>query len=95
MLRAHLKAVDQRITATELAKAAGYANYSAANLQYGLLGAMLFAEMPIELPKGSNGSPVMTHAIASEDDLRASSKDQWIWQMRPYIAAGLVVSDIL
>nr|WP_315598509.1 hypothetical protein [uncultured Cupriavidus sp.] len=90
-----MKAVDQRITPTELAKAAGYANYSAANLQYGLLGALLFAKMPSELQKGNNGAPVMTHAIASQEDLRASSMDEWIWQTRPYIAAGLVVADIL
>jgi hypothetical protein len=35
MLKAHFRAPDQTITATELAKAAGYARYSAANLQYG------------------------------------------------------------
>lgn len=95
MLRAHLKAPDQKITATQLAEAAGYANYSAANLQYGLLGAMLFAELPIDLPKREDGSPVMTCAIALGDDLRASSEEQWIWKMRPYVAAGLVASRIL
>ncbi|SAL06720.1 hypothetical protein AWB78_08210 [Caballeronia calidae] len=95
MLKAHLTAPDRKITATQLAKAAGYPNYSAANLQYGLLGAMLFAELPIDLPKRKDGSPVMTCAIASDDDLRTSPKDEWIWAMRPYVAEGLIASRIL
>jgi len=41
MLLAHLNAADHCITATELAEAAGYENYNAANLQYGKLGQML------------------------------------------------------
>lgn len=95
MLRAHLHAEGQRITATQLANAAGYARYSAANLQYGLLGAMLFAEMPEELPKRGDGSPIMTCAIASSEDLRSSDEEQWIWQMRPHIAEGLAASAIV
>jgi hypothetical protein len=95
MLRAHLTAPNRKITATQLAKAAGYANYSAANLQYGLLGAMLFAELPIDLPKRKDGSPVMTCAIASGEYLSTSCEEEWTWTMRPYIAAGLVASRIL
>ena len=49
MLRAHYEAPGRKITATQLAQAAGFANFSAANLQYGLLGAMLFAEIPEDL----------------------------------------------
>jgi len=94
MLRAHLNASDQCITASQLAKAAGYANYSAANLQYGLLGAMLFAELPIALPRRKDGSLVMTCTIASGDDLY-DDEDQWIWKMRTYVAEGLVASRIL
>lgn len=95
MLRAHLRADGRRITATQLADAAGYSRYSAVNLQYGLLGAMLFAEMPEELPKRADGSPIMTCAIASSEDLRSSEEEQWIWQMRPHIAEGLEASGIL
>ena len=84
MLLAHAKAPESRMTASQLADAAGYASYSAANLQYGLLGAMLFAEMPENLPRRSDGSPIMTCAIASGDNLRAE-EDQWIWKMRPHI----------
>lgn len=95
MLRAHLKSKDRNITATELATAAGYAGYPAANLHYGLLGAMLFAEMPEDLPKGANGLPVMTCAIASLDDQRSSPEHQWIWKMRPHIVEGLKMAAIL
>lgn len=94
MLRAHLNASDRSITATQLAKAAGYANYSAANLQYGLLGAMLFAEMPINLPRRKDGSRVMTCTIALDEDAYGP-EDEWIWKMRPYVAEGLLASRIL
>ena len=37
MLKAHYRAADRSLTATELAKAAGYSGYASANLQYGLM----------------------------------------------------------
>ncbi len=89
MLRAHLRAPEQRITATQLAEAAGYESYSAANLQYGLLGAMLFAEMPEDLPCRKDRTPIMTCAIALGEDQREASEEQWVWKMRPHIEQGL------
>jgi predicted HNH restriction endonuclease len=89
MLRAHVNAQDQRITATELAEAAGYANYGAANLHYGLLGAMLFTEMPEDLPRRSDGTPIMTCAIASGEDQRNDREEQWVWKMRPHIVEAI------
>lgn len=89
MLRAHLKAPGQRITATQLAEAAGYATYSAANLQYGLLGVMLFGEMPEDLPRRKDGTPIMTCVIASGDDHREGAEAQWIWKMRPHLVQAL------
>jgi len=41
MLRAQCRAPETAITATELAQAAGYESYHAANLQYGTLGCKL------------------------------------------------------
>ena len=38
LLKIHYHAPDHRITMTQLAKAVGYKNYAAANLQYGQLG---------------------------------------------------------
>lgn len=95
MLRAHRKMEGQLITATQLAEAAGYSSYSAANLQYGLLGAMLFAEMPENLPKRADGSPIMTCAIASEADHRSAGEEQWVWKMRPHIVEALDAAAIL
>ena len=95
MLRAHVKAAGRALTATQLAEAAGYANYSAANLQYGLLGAMLFGEMPEVLPTLADGTPIMTFAIASGDGEHRSGEGHWIWTMRPHIAEGLLGSGIL
>lgn len=84
MLLAHAKAPECRITAQQLADAAGYAGYSAANLHYGLLGAALFAEMPEDLPRRKDGSPIMTCAIATGDQ-QPEDESQWIWKMRPHI----------
>lgn len=95
MLKAHLRAPGNKITATELAAAAGYGGYSAANLQYGLLGAMLFAEMPEELPRRADGSRIMTCVIASQDDQRETPEEQWIWRMRQHIVDGLEAARIL
>ena len=95
MLRAHLRAPGNNLTATQLAQAAGYGGYSAANLQYGLLGAMLFAEMPEELPRRADGSRIMTCVIASKDDQREAPEEQWIWKMRPHIIQGLEAARIL
>jgi len=95
MLKAHLRAPSNCITATQLAAAAGYGGYSAANLQYGLLGAMLFAEMPEELPRRADGSRIMTCVLASKDDQRDTPEEQWIWKMRPHIVEGLEAAHIL
>lgn len=96
MLRAHMNAPERKLTATQLASAASYASYSAANLQYGLLGAMLFAEMPeLNIPTRGDGSRIMTCAIASSQDFRDTVDDQWVWQMRPHIAEGLRAAAIV
>lgn len=95
MLRAHLRASGHEITATQLAAAAGYGGYTAANLQYGLLGAMLFAEMPEELPRRPDGTSIMTCVIATKDDLRETAEEHWIWKMRPHIVEGLEAARIL
>lgn len=95
MLRAHLRADGNNITATQLAVAAGYNGYSAANLQYGLLGAMLFAEIPQVLPRRKDNSPIMTCVIAHQGDQCLTGEGHWIWKMRPYIVEGLTAAAIL
>lgn len=58
------------------------------------IGAMLFAEMPINLPKRKDGSRVMTCTIALDEDAYGPD-DESIWKMRPYVAEGLLASGIL
>lgn len=95
MLRGHLTAKDRCLTATQLANAAHYKGFSAANLQYGLLGAMLFGEMPRTLPTRADDSPIMTCMIAEEMDQRENADEEWIWKMRDDIAEGLTASGIM
>jgi hypothetical protein len=90
MLRAHYAAPQRSLTATELATAAGYAGYSAANLQYGLVGRALYEELPFPLATRSDGSMIYTWAPASSGD-RTGSEEQWVWQMRPEVAVALEI----
>jgi hypothetical protein len=92
MLRNHMNAKGRCLTATQLATAAGYKGFSAANLHYGLLGAMLYGEMPRPLPTRSDGSPVMTYMIADGLDQGEKSEGEWIWRMRDDIADGLTAA---
>ncbi|MEX3686462.1 hypothetical protein AB3X91_07610 [Paraburkholderia sp. BR14263] len=92
MLQAHYRAPDRIITATELAKAAGYSNYSGANLQYGNLGKAVHAHHPVDLPVRSNGTLVYTCALADSPDLEPSATEDdshWRWRMLPSLAFAL------
>lgn len=93
MLRAHAAAPDRTLDATELAEAAGYADYSAANLQYGKLGAAIAKLLDIPLPTGPNGKPVATHALATgsgEDD-----QAHWRWTMHEELAEAVIEAAAL
>jgi hypothetical protein len=95
MLRKHANAEGRCLTATQLATAAGYKNFSAANLHYGLLGAMLYGEMPRPLPTRKDGTPVMTYMIADGVDKETASEGEWIWKMRDDIAEGLAAAGVI
>ena len=88
MLKAHYRAPDQTLTATELAKAAGYATYKAANLQYGNVGKLLYEALPIELSSRADGSPVYTSALATEGE-RVGAEEHWRWKLRPQVAFAI------
>lgn len=88
MLKAHYYAEGQTITATQLAKAAGYANYSAANLQYGLVGFALNEELPIRLPIGADGKPIATYALADPGQQKGS-QEHWTWKLKPGVAYAI------
>jgi hypothetical protein len=103
MLAAHLHASDHLISATRLAEAAGYANWSAANLHYGLLGAKVAEEIGFTPPSRSDGSKIWTCAIARDPNLdldfpetsmlealeREIVNQHFEWQMRPQVVAAL------
>lgn len=87
MLRAHFIAKDRTITATELAYSAGYANYNAANLQYGTFAQSLCTALQFRPPVGNSGEPTATFVLASPQ--RFGSREEWKWIMRAPVAAAL------
>lgn len=103
MLKAHLHAPDHLISATKLAEAAGYANWSAANLHYGLLAAKVAEEIDFTPPSRSDGSKIWTCTIARDPNLdvefpdtsmfealeRSIGDHHFEWQMRPQVVAAL------
>ena len=88
MLKAHFHAPDRIITATQLARAAGYHGHGAANLQYGFVGRYLFEELPTPLEIRKDGTPIYTMALATGVD-RQGEEHEWRWQMRPEVAAAI------
>lgn len=90
MLDSHLAAPDRIFTATQLADAAGYENYQAANMQYGLLGRKLAEELEWEPAERDGDAPVWTFALATDadDEARVASSGgrwtaEWRWRLRP------------
>jgi hypothetical protein len=94
MLREHLRRPQHGITATQLADAAGFKHWGAANLHYGMLGAMVNVEIPEVLPTRKNGKPIMTWALATMPPEKPED-EHCVWTMRPHIAAGLSAAGIL
>ncbi|WP_349609004.1 hypothetical protein [Cupriavidus sp. DF5525] len=97
MLQAHFYAPDQTLTATQLADAAGYSSYSAANIQYGNVGKALFEQHPVALPTRNDGSLIYTFALADDGgSVRSaasagSAEDEahWRWKLLPAVAHAL------
>lgn len=88
MLKAHFHAPGRIITATQLARAAGYHGHGAANLQYGFVGRYLFEALPTPLESRKDGTPIYTMALATGVD-RQGEEHEWRWQMRPEVAAAV------
>lgn len=103
MLKAHLRAPNQLITATKLAEAAGYQNYNAANLHYGTLGMRVGRLVGYTPVSRANGDPVWTCVLSRNPDSDTSFHDtdmveglanamesgHFEWQMRPQVADAL------
>ncbi|MCH8248785.1 MAG: hypothetical protein IH913_04195 [Proteobacteria bacterium] len=89
MLKAHYHAEGQEITTTELADAAGYANYSSANLHYGIIGKLLYELAPIKLPDYDDGSsPIYTFYLA-EAAAESDNESNWKWKLRPEVSKAI------
>lgn len=80
MLLAHAHAGDKGLTASELAEAAGYVDYSAANLQYGKLGAEIAAYLGAPLPPSElrAGLDVATGVLAVSGTPRDDGSFVWV-----------------
>lgn len=103
MLRAHLRSPNQLISATELAKAAGYSGYEGANLHYGKLAQRVADEIGFDPPRRKDGSVMWTCAIARDPSVDTDYPDTSMlealsrnfdlpffeWQMRPQVVAAL------
>jgi len=86
MLDAHLNAAENRITATELARAAGYAGYEAANLQYGKLARRICEALQFTPPVGNSGEPTFTYVLATS--MKTPSQD-WVWTLHEVVVVAL------
>ena len=106
MLTAHYEAPERILTATQLAAAAGWDDYSAANLHYGKLGFELANELEWSPPTGLDGNPTWTMTLAggvldsneytSEEHLNRlcdaiGGSGHFEWKMRPQVAAALKI----
>lgn len=90
MLRALYQAPEQTLSATNLAKAAGWEDYSTANLHLGTLAEKVARHLTYEPPRRDNGTPIWTLVFA--DGAEAAAADgtgHFRWRLRPEVAACL------
>ncbi len=80
MLRIHLSAPGKSLTARQLARAIGFSNWNAANLQYGTFAGKLCKELHLEPEQN-------LHVIAT---FLKQPDEEWQWQLRPEFVAALV-----
>ncbi len=93
MLAAH--AAQSVMTATELAKAAGWKDFSSANLHYGKLGKSVsdYLGLGNHLPLNRDGSPVWTYALAV--DAGDPSASEFQWRIHPELVDGLKLAGLV
>jgi len=90
MLKAQYDSEDHIITATRLAEAAGYANYNAANLQYGTLAKLLANHLGYLPPKRTIDERMWWCTLSTGNDASDATIDgHFEFVMRPELAAAL------
>jgi len=78
----------------QLATAACWDSYSAANLHYGWLGGEVAKALGLVLPvSDSTGKPGLTYALA--DDAGPAEGGEFQWRIHPELVEGLVLSGAL
>ncbi|UPU37815.1 hypothetical protein M1B72_08940 [Geomonas paludis] len=92
MLTAQYRARHSTITATALAKAAGFSHYGAANIHYGKLAHRLADRLGFKPPTGSNGR-VLYWTTLSYCESESSGEFRFI--MRPELAQALKMLGII
>ena len=89
ILRAQYFSEERKITSSKLAQAVGYANYNAANLQYGLLGHEMADLLNYKPPKWKSGEPMWYWALSVTSQLGSDSEGHYEFEMRPELAKAL------
>jgi 5-methylcytosine-specific restriction protein A len=90
MLRAHVAAPAHQITASELARAAGYSGYGNANLEYGKFAHRICDELSWEPPIGKSGDPTYTYVLASSRNLPNSDL---LWTLREVVVEAMAALE--
>jgi hypothetical protein len=90
MLQAQYSMTNHTITATQLARAVGFKNYNAANLQYGSLGHEVSNYIGYEPPRRNNGEPVWFWVLSSGNEAASDTMDShYEFVMRPELVCAL------
>jgi hypothetical protein len=90
MLRAQYRAPSHTITATQLAQAAGYKNYNAANLHYGTMGRLIALQLSFSPDKRKDGTERWWKALSYEADGDDDTADaHFKFVMRPELVSAL------
>lgn len=84
LLREHHAAPARAISATRLAEAVGFENYSAVNLRYGLMAEALCKALGIHLEDN-----VRVGILVEFVDPGFAANEHFLWVMRPNVVAAL------
>lgn len=89
MLRAQGRSPGAAITAIQLAEAAGFKNYNAANLQYGTLASNVGALIGYHPQRRPDGSDIAWPALSFTDGAGEPNTGHFVFIMRPELLQAL------
>lgn len=89
MLKAQAGSPGHTITSERLAQAAEYANFNAANLQYGTMGFKLAAFLNYKAPNRADGTPMWWTTLSYSTDEADADTGHFQFVMRPELVAAL------